>query len=113
MDLMLKSTEGYAETINRAATMLLAMTFKPRLKSSLIDEVIAAVALRGGRIDDLWLIPRDLRAVSEDVVERAMAILSAALRQRLPGIADEIDEAFGNRLRRLLVSIEHFFPTLQ
>jgi hypothetical protein len=111
---MSESAEGtYVETITRAATMLLAMSFRPKLKSSLIDEVITAVDLRGGRIDNLWLINFDLRAVFEEVVERAMTILSAALRERLPGIADEMDDAFANRLRRLLASIEHFFPTLQ
>jgi len=103
----------YIETINRAAMMLLAMSFRPKLKSSLIDEVITAVDLRGGRIDDLWLIKFDLRAVFGEVVDRAMAILSAALRERLPGIVDEMDDAFGNRLRRVLASIEHFFPTLR
>jgi hypothetical protein len=103
----------YIETINRAAMMLLAMSFRPKLKSSLIDEVITAVDLRGGRIDNIWLIKFDLRAVFEEVVDRAMTILSAALRERLPGIVDEMDDAFGNRLRRVLASIEHFFPTLQ
>jgi hypothetical protein len=102
----------YADTINRAAMMLLAMTFRPKLKSSLIDEVIAAVVIRGGQIDGRWLIKLDLHDAFEAVVERAMVILSAALRERLPGIADEMDDAFGDKLRRLLGSIEHFFPTL-
>jgi hypothetical protein len=102
----------YADAINRAAMMLLAMTFRPKLKSSLIDEIIAAVVIRGGQIDGRWLIKWDLHDAFEAVVARAMAILSAALRERLPGIADEMDVAFGDRLRRLLDSIEHFFPTL-
>jgi hypothetical protein len=111
---MTKTTEiAYNETINRAAMMLLAMTFKPKLRSSLIDEVITAVDIRGGRIDGLWIIKCDLRDAFENVVARAMKILSAALRQRLPGIADEMDEAFSHRLRLLLASIEHFFPTLK
>jgi hypothetical protein len=50
--------------------------------------------------------------VFEEIVERAMAILSAAVRQRLPGIADEMDDAFGDRLRILLASIAKLFPTL-
>jgi hypothetical protein len=38
--------------------------------------------------------------------------LSAALRERLPGIADEMDEAFGDQLRTLLASTARLFPTL-
>ena len=102
----------YAAAINRAAIFLLAMAFKPRLKFKLIDEIIMAVDIRGGRIDGQWLISRDLRIAREEVIDRAMAILSAALRERLPGIAEEMDEAFSDRLRRMLSSVEHFFPTL-
>jgi hypothetical protein len=103
---------AYAEAINRAAMMLVAMSFRPELESSLIEELGEAVGLRGGRIDDQWFVKFDLRAVSEEIVERAMSILSAALRERLPGIADEIDEAFGDRLRSLLGSIAQSLPTL-
>jgi hypothetical protein len=102
----------YAATINRAAMMLLAMSFKPALKSSLIKEVTAAVEARGGRVDDHCFMKFDLRAVFEAIVERAMAILSAALRERLPGIADEIDEAFAARLHHLLGSMTQLFPTV-
>ena len=102
----------YAETINRAAMMLLAMSFKPDLQSSLADELATAIDVRGGRIDGQWFVKFDLRAVCEEIVERAMVILSAALRERLPGIADEMDEAFGNRLRILLASIARLLPTL-
>ncbi len=91
---------------------LLAMSFKPDLKASLIDEVAAAVAIRGGRIDDQWFANFDLCAVFEEIAERTMAILSIALRERLPNIADEMDEAFGERLRNLLASFAHLFPTL-
>ena len=90
--------------------MLLAMSATPDLKSSLIDEVIKAIEC-GGRVDE-WLISFDLRAVIEEIVERAMTILSAALRERLPGIADEMDEAFGNKLRMLLASIVQPLPIL-
>jgi hypothetical protein len=58
------------------------------------------------------LVSFDLRAVIEEIVERAVTILSAALRERLPGIADEMDEAFGNKLRMLLASIVQPLPTL-
>ncbi len=92
--------------------LLLAMSFRPDLKASLVDEVAAAVEARGGRIDGEWFVRFDLRAVFEEIVERAMAILSAAVRQRLPGIADEMDDAFGDRLRILLASIAKLFPTL-
>jgi hypothetical protein len=110
---MSRSAEGsYAAAINRAAMLLLAMSFRPELKSPLIEEVMAAVEIRGGRVDDRWFMKFDLRAVFEAIVERAMAILSAALRQRLPGIADEIDAAFGDRLHTLLGSIAELVPTL-
>jgi hypothetical protein len=102
----------YAETINRAAMKLLAMSFKPDLKASLIDEVAAAVEIRGGRIDDQWS-NFDLDAVFGDVTERTMTILSLALRARLPNIADEMDEAFGESLRNLLASFAHPFPAFQ
>ncbi len=103
--------DTYSETINRAAMMLLAMSFKPALKSSLINEVIAAIQLRGGRIDDRWVIEFYLRDVFDEIVVRAMAILSVALRERLPGIADEMDEAFSDKLRALLASFAHELPT--
>jgi hypothetical protein len=105
------AARAYAATINRAAMMLLAMCFKPNLESSLINEVASAVAARGGRIDGHF-VKFDLKAVFEEVVERAMAILSVALRQRLPGIADEMDEAFGNNLRILIGRVEQSLPTL-
>ena len=92
----------YAETINRAAMKLLAMSFRPELKASLIDEIGAAVAIRGGQIDNQWLANFDLRIVFEEIAERTMAILSVVLRQRLPNIADEMDAAFGESLRDLL-----------
>ena len=91
---------------------LLAMSFRPDLKPSLIDEIVAAVAIRGGRIDDQWFANFDLRAVFEEIAERTMTILSIALRERLPNIADEMDEAFGERLRNLLASFAHLFPAL-
>lgn len=110
---MTKSAENsYAAAINRAAMMLLAMSFRPDLQSSLVDAVTAAVVERGGRIDDHWLIKFDLRAVFDAIAERATAILSAALRERLPGVADELDEAFGKNLRILLGSFAQLFPTL-
>jgi len=102
----------YVAAINRAAMTFLAMSFRPDLKSSLIDQIAAAVAARGGRIDDLWFAKFDLRAVSEEIAERTMVILSSAIRERLPGIADEMDEAFGDGLRKLLASMVYLFPTL-
>ena len=110
---MSKSAEiTYAETIDRAAMMLLAMSFRPDLKSSLIDQIGAAVAARGGRIDGQWFAKFDLRAVFDEIAERTAAILSTALRARLPGIADEMDEAFGESLRDLLASFVPLFPTV-
>jgi hypothetical protein len=103
---------AYAKAIAQGATMLLAMSFRPNLKSSLIEEVTAAVEMRGGRIDDECFIRFDLRAVFEEIVEKAMAILSAAIRERLPGIADEIDESFSDRLHTLLAALAPSFPTV-
>ncbi len=102
----------YTETINRAAIKLLAMSFRPELKASLIDEIGAAVTIRGGRIDNQWFAKFDLGAVFEEIAERTMAILSVALRQRLPNIADEMDAACGASLRKLLASFAQQFPTL-
>jgi hypothetical protein len=111
---MTKAAEiAYAEAINRAAMMLLAMAFVPKLKHSLVDEIITAIDIRGGRIDGRWIIRWDLHDVFEIVTERAMAILSAALRERLPGIADEMDDAFGHQLHLLLASTEYLIPILK
>lgn len=106
------SDADYAETINQASMMLLAMSFRPDLQPSLIDKVIAAVEVRGGRLDEQCFIRFDLHAVFEAIVERTMAILSVALRERLPGIADEIDQAFADKLRIVLGSIAQLFPTI-
>lgn len=102
----------YADAINQAAMMLVAMSVRPNLKPALVNEVTAAVIIRGGRIDGRWYTKFDLGAVFDEIVTRAMAILSAALRERLPGIADEMDDAFGPKLRRLLEPIAQSFPTL-
>ena len=102
----------YADAINRSAMMLVAMSFRPDLKPSLVNEVAAAVVVRGGQVEGRRLSKFDLHTVFDEIVERAMAILSAALRERLPGIADEIDGAFGDRLRILLGSMTTLFPTL-
>lgn len=110
---MFKPAEvDYAETIDRAAVMLLAMSIKPDLKASLIEEIASAVAIRGGRIDEQWIAKFDLCAVFDEIAERTMIILSAALRDRLPGVADEVDEALGQNLRKLLASFECLFRTL-
>jgi len=80
---------AYVDTITRAAMMLLAMSV---------------------RRDSYFKF--DLRLVIEEIVERTMAILSAALRERLAGIADEMDAAFGNDLRALLISVAQPLPTV-
>jgi hypothetical protein len=103
---------SYAERIDRAAMILVAMSFRSELKPALIEEIAAAVEARGGRTEDDWFVRFDLRIVTEGIVERTMTILSAALRERLPGIADEIDESFGDNLRILLGTIADVFPTL-
>jgi hypothetical protein len=108
----MSNAADYAAAINRAAITLVAMSFKPELQPALLKEIAASVGLRGGLVDGQWLIKFDLRAVSDEIVERALAILSAALRERLPGIADEMDEAFGNNLRTLLGSIVRPLPTV-
>jgi hypothetical protein len=103
---------SYAEAINRAALKLVAMSFNADLRSSLIKDIETAVVIRGGQIDGQWLAKFDLSAVFEAIAERTMAILSAALRERLPGIADEMDEKFGESLHKLFASFAHLFPTL-
>ncbi len=103
---------SYAEAINRAALKLIAMSFNADLRSSLIKDIETAVAIRGGQVDGQWLARFDLSVVFDAIAECTMAILSAALRERLPGIADEMDEKFGDSLRKLLASFTHLFPTL-
>jgi hypothetical protein len=102
----------YADAIDKAAMMLLAMSVRPDLESALVNEVEAAVIVRGGRINHRRFRQFDLGAVLDEVVARAMAILSAAVRERLPGIADEMDDAFGDKLRSLLVPVAQLFPTV-
>ena len=94
----------YAKTIDHAAMMLLAMSVKPRLRAALTEDVVTAVELRGGRLDKTSLVKFDVHAVFDDIAERAAAILSAALRRRLPGIVDEVDQAFGEQLRALIAA---------
>lgn len=102
----------YTEAINRAAIALLAMSFRPNLKSWLINEITAAVRWRGGQIDGHWLVKYELGEVCEEVAERALTMLSVILRERLPGIADEMDGEFGEKLQRVLFSLRPLFPTL-
>jgi hypothetical protein len=102
----------YTEAINRAAIVLLAMSFRPNLRSGLIDEITAAVRWRGGQVDGHWLAKHELLAVCEEVAARAMTMLSVMLRERLPGIADEMDREFGDKLQSLLFSLRPLFPTL-
>lgn len=102
----------YSEAVNRAAIVLLAMSFRPNLISKLIQEITAAVKWRGGQIDNHWIVKYELRTVCEEVGERALTMLSTILCERLPGIADEMDRAFGDQLRSLLLSLTPLFPTL-
>jgi len=102
----------YAEAINQASLTLLAMSLEPNLRLSLIGRVIAAVESRGGCVDDLWLIKQDLDAALDDIADVVTQILLVALRERLPGIADEIDEAFGDRLRNMLHVMAQPLPTI-
>jgi len=104
--------DPYLKAVNRAALVLLAMSFRPNLKPTLTAEIGTLLDLRGSLIDAKWTSTFDLRAVFEDIVQQAMAILSIIIRGRLPGIADEMDEAFGERLRWLLRSFGHLFSTL-
>lgn len=53
----------YAKAVNRAAILLLAMSFRPNLRSWLIKEITAAVRWRGGQVDGLWLVKYELHAV--------------------------------------------------
>jgi hypothetical protein len=102
----------YSEAINRAATVLLAMRFRPNLKDRLLGEITTAVRWRGGQIDDYWLAKYELRAVCDEVAEIALAMLSVMPRGGLSGIADEMDMEFGDNLRSLLFSFSSHFPTL-
>ena len=43
---------------------------------------------------------------------RALTMLSVILRERLPGIANEMDGEFGEKLQSLLFSFRPLFPTL-
>ena len=104
--------DSYAAAINRASLTLLAMSLKPNLRLSLIGRVIAAVESRGGCIEGQWLIKQDLDAALDDIADAVTGILSVALRERLPGIADEIDDAFGDRLRTMLQVMAQPLPTL-
>jgi hypothetical protein len=83
-----EGADSFRYTIDRAAMLLLAMSAKPDLKPIFLDEVTIAVATRGGIIDDRWHVKSELRAAFDAIVERAVAILAAALNERLHGIAD-------------------------
>lgn len=102
----------YTDAVNRAAIALLAMSFRPSLRSRLIKQITAAVRLRGGQIDGYWLVKYELRLVCDEVAERALTMLSVILRERLAGIADEMDREFGDSLQHLLFSFTPLFPTL-
>jgi hypothetical protein len=102
----------YTEAVNRAAIVLLAMSLRPNLRPWLIQEITAAVKSRGGQIDGHWLVKYELRVVCQEVAERTLTMLSIILRERLPGIADEMDRECGEKLRGLLSSLTPFFPTL-
>jgi hypothetical protein len=85
------------------------MSFRPDLKSSLIDDIATAVAIRGGRIDGRWFSKFHRTAVFDGIADRTRTILSAAIRDRLPEVAEEVDEAFGEHLRKLLASFSPMF----
>jgi hypothetical protein len=68
--------------------------------------------MRGGRVDGYWFSKFDLTAVFDGIADRTMTILSTAIRERLPEVADEMDEAFGEHLRKLLASFSPMFYTL-
>jgi hypothetical protein len=104
-------SRSYAEAVGQASILLVAMSFRPNLQFAFLGTVVKAVEFRGGLIDDL-LLRYDLAAALDDVAQSAALILSAALRAKLPGIADELDEAFVNQLRRLLGNLAEPLPTM-
>jgi hypothetical protein len=105
------ASRSYAEAVGQASILLVAMSFRPNLQFVFLGMVVKAVEFRGGLIDNL-LLRYDLAAALEDVAQSAALILSVALRAKLPGIADELDEAFVNQLRRLLRNLVETLPTM-
>ena len=108
----MSASGSYAEAVRQAAALLVAMSFKPNLQLALLGKVFKAVQFRGGSIGDHLLLRHDLSAALDDVTRTTAKILSTALRIKLPGIADEIDEAFVNQLRNLLDTIVAPLPTM-
>jgi hypothetical protein len=102
----------FADAVNQAAALLLAISYRPELKPSLVAEVTAAVVIFRDERNGQRLTKFDLRAVLEAIVARALEILAAALQERLPGVADEVDESFGEKLWILLGSVAQLFPAL-
>jgi len=104
-------SHSYAEAVGQASVLLVAMSFRPNLQFAFLSKVIKAVEFRGGLIGGL-LLRYDLAAALDDVAQSAARILSAALRAKLPGIADELDEAFISQLRSLLGNLVQPLPTM-
>jgi hypothetical protein len=102
---------SYTETVAQAAILLVAMSFKPDLQFRLLDELMKAVEFRGGYVGGL-LLRYDLAAAVEDVAQSAARLLSTAMRAKLPGVADDLDEAFVDQLRRLLGAVVQTMPTM-
>jgi hypothetical protein len=94
-----RSAAPSADSITRAAMMLLAMSMRPALDRDLLEEIAAAAADRGGRLDDPLFVTLDLHVVLEAIAAKAIDILGAALRERLAGTVDEIDCCFGDQVR--------------
>ena len=106
------SRAAYVEAVNKASMMLLSMSYKPELTSEFLGQVFNAAGARGILIDDVWIVRRELEEIYDAIVARSMAILAFALQERLPGVVDEIDTAFGEQLRSLLSFFTPFFLTL-
>ena len=73
----------FADSVTRAAMMLLGMSMRAGLERKLLREIEAAAAKRGGRLDDPLFVALDLHVVLEAIATRAVDILSAALCERL------------------------------
>ena len=105
--LSLVPSQNYAEAVDRAALMLLA---------ALRDYTMPPFSLLQldvlhGRADLIkkgnFIRPENVRAVFEDIRERATTILSAQLREA--NAQDDVIEEMGRVFHRMLVSAEAMF----
>lgn len=97
----------YDDIIEFLAHGILALDRHPELRLIFVEQMKTAVLLHGGAVDGgRYFRRKNVRAVFEEIIGRAIAVYSAELLKRSPEQRSDFQAALNTSLRRVLGVIE-------